>query len=203
MASQAYPALPPLANAAANAGIASAANVAQGDAVDYAAVEAAANETISRKRRREWFNDVTGAEVAEAAAREQALRAEQASAHYPGVPGNVPQQLQAIQQQLLAIQQQLQQLPAIQQQLQQLPPQLHNLDVKRQNSLAVAANGAIAPLQDLQGNIPQQFPATRQGLLQLNGAAANQLIGFYGLVQGGTVPNRIARIATHIGLQGV
>ena len=75
-----------------------------------------------------------------------------------------------------------------------------NAPIKRCNFMSMAPENTVYPLE-MNGAVPANFPGNRAALLQLPGAAVNQLLAFYGLHQQGGVPARRQRLLTFLGLR--
>ena len=78
---------------------------------------------------------------------------------------------------------------------------LYNSRAVHFNGFAVRGDSVLQPLKGVNGNVPANFPATREALFALNVQACNDLLVAYNLPVGDTSRVKKGRLAIHIGLQ--
>ena len=78
---------------------------------------------------------------------------------------------------------------------------LYNSRAVHFNGFAVRGDSVLQPLKGVNGNVPANFPATREALFALNVQACNDLLVAYNLPVDHTSRVKKGRLAIHIGLQ--
>jgi len=77
---------------------------------------------------------------------------------------------------------------------------INNSNIMSFNRSSLRGDSEIRPLESINGNIPENFPATRRMLFELTGPNCNTFLTGYGLPIAGTLSVKRDRLAQHIGL---